>query len=1367
MATRFREEDWAATTLGSSEAWPQSLKTAVELMLANPMVSTLAVGPELTLLFNDAAAPLYGALAEQALGRPLLETFPEGGASVRPLYERALAGESVTVRAMPLDTRGEGAATELFDAYLTPVRDEAGAVSAVLMTGFEISQHIAAERRLRESEERQTYLLELSDALSPLSEPEAIQHEAMRLLGEKLGVSRAQYYIADETGEYLSSSGGYTAGVPAAIGSFRLIEFGQYAYDGFHAGQTQVVCDARSDPRISKEVLRSYETVGFLAYIGVPFVQRGRLLGTIAVHQTGPRQWTDSERLLVEETAERAGIAVEQARAEQALRESEERYRSIFASMKDGFYFCEAIFDADGRCVDLLYRDENDAAIRMTGQSFKGKRLSELGAYEPYWYEIFGDTAKTGTPHRDEMFAAPDQIWYEFHTFKPPAARENELAVVFHNINDRRKLSESEERYRTLFESMDEGYLLSEVLFDEKGKPIDIRFLDANPAAVRLAGRDFTGQRMREIDPDYEDYWYEIYGRVALTGEPVRAEHFAEPHGRWFDFHLSRVGSAESRRVASVFQDITDRRRAEAALRESEQKFRSLFESIDEGFLIHEMVRDETGRAIDFRLIEVNPAFTRQTGLGSETVGKLATEFLPNLERFWIDTYDRVERTGVSERVENYNEATARWYRVHIARVQGKAPRIAAVFDDITDRKRAETALCESEERQTALLEFSDALRAEPDANAIAEKAVSLLAKQLHLDRCYIVAKRPHEEHWDVEAEFRLSGLEAMPPILDQREFPEALRLITDQTLVIDYIAVQPGFTDAERAGLQALGFGGLLMAVLRKGDRRPAWSLVASFVQRHKWTSSEVALVEEMAERTWAAIERARAEAALRESEERFRTMADNAPVLIWETDQTGATSVNRHYAEFFGVGVDELLGMGWAEFLHPDDAQDYIDAYAEAFRQRTAYAYESRFRRADGQWRWLLNTGGPVAEDRFVGCSLDVTDLLDAQKSLRESEERKAFLLKLSDAVRPLAGAADIQGEATRLLREQLNAGWCYYVDWDLDKNTGVVLRDSAGEGLPSLAGAHDVSDAPDFLELLADGAVLTVRDYAGYDKLSSRIRQKFTQLGFRSMMVAPLVKEGRLIASLLVGDTEIRDWSAAESSLLVDVAERTWAAVERARVEVALRDNEDRLRVLVGELQHRVRNILTVIRSIFSRTVEGDSSVEEVAEHFRGRLDALARTQVIMTQRVSGAVDLEQLIRDELLSVGAGPKGEITIKGPEIELTSKQAESIGLAIHELTTNSIKYGALSVDGAKLRITWKTEIEDDREILRLKWTENGVPIPHDPERRRGFGRELIEEGLPYRLGGSTRLELKDRGVECEIVVPLSAGRAGQSERRD
>lgn len=122
--------------------------------------------------------------------------------------------------------------------------------------------------------------------------------------------------------------------------------------------------------------------------------------------------------------------------------------------------------------------------------------------------------------------------------------------------------------------------------------------------------------------------------------------------------------------------------------------------------------------------------------------------------------------------------------------------------------------------------------------------------------------------------------------------------------------------------------------------------------------------------------------------------------------------------------------------------------------------------------------------------------------------------------------------------------------------------MLRDNVRHGLTSLVGAHEVGHAPEFFALLADGLVRRVSDYASFEMLPERIRGHFVGLGFRSMMMAPLVKQGRLIATLMVGDTQVRDWTESEASLLAETAERTWAALERGRAEAALRDSEQAL-------------------------------------------------------------------------------------------------------------------------------------------------------------------------------------------------------------
>ena len=140
----------------------------------------------------------------------------------------------------------------------------------------------------------------------------------------------------------------------------------------------------------------------------------------------------------------------------------------------------------------------------------------------------------------------------------------------------------AEERYRKILVSMDEGYLLADVILDEEtGRTVDIAYVESNPAAVRMVGTDPAGKRLSEISADYEPYWYETWGRVARTGRGERLAHYATPEGRWYDFYLFKPAPEDeaSQRVAVFFHDATHRQRDETVLRESEARFRSFVEN--------------------------------------------------------------------------------------------------------------------------------------------------------------------------------------------------------------------------------------------------------------------------------------------------------------------------------------------------------------------------------------------------------------------------------------------------------------------------------------------------------------------------------------------------------------------------------------------------------------------------------------------------------------------------------------------------------------------------------------------------------------------------------------------------------------------
>jgi two-component system CheB/CheR fusion protein len=197
------------------------------------------------------------------------------------------------------------------------------------------------------------------------------------------------------------------------------------------------------------------------------------------------------------------------------------------------------------------------------------------------------------------------------------------------------------------------------------------------------------------------------------------------------------------------------------------------------------------------------------------------------------------------------------------------------------------------------------------------------------------------------------------------------------------------------------------------------------------------------------------------------------------------------------------------------------------------------------------------------------------------------------------------------------------------------------------------------------------------------------------------------------------------------------------------------ETRLKLLLGELQHRVRNILGVVRSIVGRTVRSATSMEELASHLDGRLDTLARTQAVFTRSGDAAVGLEEMIRDEMLAVAAREE-QITVEGPPLRLRREAAETFALALHELTTNAVKYGALARPDGRVSVRWRLIASSSGPRLSLEWQESGVPAVDMTPARSGFGRELIERGLPYELGAVTALEFGRGGVRARIEVPLT-----------
>lgn len=692
------------------------------------------------------------------------------------------------------------------------------------------------------------------------------------------------------------------------------------------------------------------------------------------------------------------------------------------------------------------------------------------------------------------------------------------------------------------------------------------------PLVPSDVGRPITDVIMRVHDPRF----LEEVRSVMATGE-AREDEVKGKSGRWY---LRRIGvhrqaAGHPAGVVVTFTDVSARRAVEEALRESEERYRSLFERIDEGFCIIEMVFDAERRPVDYRFLVVNPAFERHTGIASAE-GRLMREIAPELEQHWFDHYGAIALTGQAQRFDGLTKALGdRWFHVNAFPVgDPEQRRVAVVFSDVTQQQRDAAALRESEERQATLLALSDSLRPLMKPVEIQQAAMRVLVERLGVMRASCFEFDADQDGMTLTARHER---EAVP-------IPERLRLSQfGPELIAAYRAGRTlSFSDTEvdaplepqREAYGALGIRAWIAVPLVKEGR------LISVVGAHsrtprRWTRAELQIVEEVAERTWAAVERARAEAALRDSEERLRVALEAAQMgtFVWYPDGDRGDADARTLA---------LLGLEpGTELTHAQGLERIVPADRAAQAARVERSLdpagdgvlrgEYRIRRpSDGAERWIATlaqtqfAGDPPAPVCITGVCVDVTASKEAEEQLRALEKRQAFLLSLTDGLRGLADASAVRQEATRLLRAQLGCGMVLYAEAvEGDDDRVVVTAEDRAPDMGSVLGqSHRFSDyGGEQLAGLRRGVAMAVEDVER-EALTPRQAAAFAAVHVRSFTSSPLTKEGRLVAILTAFDSRPHVWTSFEQEILRETADRTWAAVERARAEAALRASEQRM-------------------------------------------------------------------------------------------------------------------------------------------------------------------------------------------------------------
>ncbi|HEV2605448.1 MAG TPA: PAS domain S-box protein [Microvirga sp.] len=450
---------------------------------------------------------------------------------------------------------------------------------------------------------------------------------------------------------------------------------------------------------------------------------------------------------------------------------------------------------------------------------------------------------------------------------------------------------------------------------------------------------------------------------------------------------------------------------------------------------------------------------------------------------------------------------------------------------------------------------------------------------------------------------------------------------------------------------------------------------------------------------------ERKRSETALRESETRLRLALDAGRMAVWAWDGlTGTLKTSPELNRMLGFPPDHVLSIEEARSRYYPGEGERIRGAGQAAMARGERYFEVEYRSVmpDGELRWLMlraeisltPEGTPAG---VVGVLLDVTDRKASEEALREREA---------------------------VLRDALGAA--AMAIFDVDHLTGQV-RPSAR--LNEIYGYPP--DRP-----------LTVEDLRARYHPEDR---EHLQAVFAAAN-DPSVRQFEMELRLLMPDGTPR-WIDGRGEYVRDEAGR----VLRSRgvlLDITERKRwEERQQLLVNELNHRVKNTLATVQSIANQSLRNAATPAQARGDIEGRLIALSRAHDVLTREGWEGANLREIVAHAIEPFGQ----RFVVQGPDLRLLPRMALALAMALQELATNAVKYGALSNETGEVEIAWTA---DDHRHLALTWTERGGPAVAPPN-RRGFGSRLIERSLASDLGGTVALRFEPGGVVCTIAAPL------------
>src|SRR5215210_1230197 len=502
------------------------------------------------------------------------------------------------------------------------------------------------------------------------------------------------------------------------------------------------------------------------------------------------------------------------------------------------------------------------------------------------------------------------------------------------------------------------------------------------------------------------------------------------------------------------------------------------------------------------------------------------------------------------------------------------------------------------------------------------------------------------------------------------------------------------------------------------------------------------------------------------------FIALADNLPQLAWMATADGWIFwYNRQWYEYTGTTPAEMEGWGWQTVHDPAVLPRVLERWKGAIATGEPFEMVYPLKGADGVFRPFLARVQPLRDGqgritRWFGTN---TDISQQQRIAENLAAEKRRLETLNQTIARVSAELDLE----RLVQSVTDAGvsltgaqfGAFFYNVTDAQGESLTLYTISGvprenfSKFPNPRATHVF--APTFQgegpvrsdDILADPRYGQNAPYKGMPK---------GHLPVRSYLAVPVKsRSGEVMGGLFFGHPDPGVFTERHEELLVGIAGQAAIGIDNARLYDAAQQEiterraaEKHRELLINELNHRVKNTLATVQSVAAQTLRTSTLEVEVRNRLDARLIALSDAHNLLTGHNWEGATLEEVVNMALRPHRSDREDRFEVWGPEVHLAPKTALAIAMAIYELATNAIKYGALSDESGRVVIRWQVKETQAEQRLCMEWAEQGGP-PVTPPSRKGFGSRLVERGLAAELGGSVQLAFPESGVVCAIDTPL------------